>query len=105
MQVEKKTDPKVNWRMKGKYMKNCSCDTGCPCDFWAKPTHTKCEGMIGMVVDEGFFGATPLSGAKFAITYAWPGPLHEGNGTVQPFLDSKLTKAQQDAILQILSGK
>ncbi len=79
----------VKWRMKGKYLKNCSCDPGCPCDFWAKPTHTRCEGMR----------------VKFAATYRWPGPLYEGNGSVQPFLDEKTTQAQQDAILQILSGK
>ncbi len=86
-------------------MKNCNCDTGCPCDFWAKPTHTTCEGMLGMSVDEGNFGDVSLKGVKFAVTYAWPGPLHEGNGTVQPFLDDKTSKAQQDAVLQILSGK
>ncbi len=94
-----------NWRMKGKWLKNCNCDPGCPCDFWAKPTHTKCEGMLAMEVEEGHFGKTSLKGVKFAATYHWPGPLHEGNGTVQTFLDEKTTPAQREAILTILSGK
>lgn len=95
----------IKWRMKGKWLKNCNCDPGCPCDFWAKPTHTKCEGMLAMEVEEGQFGKTSLKGAKFAATYHWPGPLHEGRGTIQPFLDHKTTPAQREAILTILSGK
>ena len=96
---------KINWRMKGKYIKSCNCDTGCPCDFWAKPTHTKCEGMLAMEIDEGHFGRTSLNGVKFAATYHWPGPLHEGNGTIQAFIDEKATPEQREALLTILTGK
>ena len=96
---------KVKWRMKGKWLKNCSCDSGCPCDFWANPTHHKCEGMVGMIVDEGHFGDASLKGAKFVVTLKFPGPLHEGKGVVQPFFDDKMTKEQMDAIGQILMGK
>lgn len=95
----------VNWRMKGKWIKNCSCNPGCPCDFWAEPTHHVCEGMLGMIVEDGHFGDTSLNGVKFVVTYKWPGPLHEGNGTVQPFFDEKMTSAQRDAVAQILLGK
>lgn len=96
---------KLKWRMKGKWIKNCSCNPGCPCDFWAEPTHHKCEGMLGMIVEEGFFNDISLNGVKFVVTYKWPGPLHEGNGTVQPFFDEEMTSAQCDAIGQILLGK
>jgi hypothetical protein len=96
---------KLKWRMKGRWIKNCSCNSGCPCDFWAEPTHHKCEGMLGMIVDEGYFGDTSLNGVKFVVTYKWPGPLHEGNGTVQPFFDQKMSAAQRDAVGQILLGK
>ncbi len=96
---------KVQWRLKGKYLKNCNCDPGCPCDFWANPTHHHCEGMLGMEVEEGHFGDIKLGGVKFAVTYHWPGPLHEGKGTVQPFVDEKTSPAQRDAILKILSGQ
>ena len=96
---------KVDWRFKGKYLKNCNCDYGCPCDFWSKPTHTKCEGMMAMEIVEGHYGKTPLTGLKFAALYHWPGPLHEGNGTVQPIVDEQATPAQREAILTIMSGQ
>ena len=95
----------VQWRLKGQWIKNCSCDAGCPCDFNREPTHHVCEGMLGMNILEGNYGDVPLGGLKWAVTYKWPGPLHEGNGTAQPFIDSKADQRQRDAILQILSGQ
>jgi hypothetical protein len=95
----------TKWQMKGKWVKNCNCAPGCPCDFWADPTHHECEGMLAMEVDQGHFGDTRLDGVRFAVTYHWPGPLHEGNGTAQPILDERTTAPQRDALFQILTGK
>ena len=95
----------IKWRLKGKWLKNCNCNPGCPCDFWAPPTHHKCEGMLGMHVDEGFYGKTSMKGVTFLAQYHWPGPLHEGNGTVLPILDERSSPPQREAVLQILSGK
>ncbi len=95
----------IKWRLKGKWIKNCNCDPGCPCDFWARPTHGGCEGMLGMQVDEGHFGKTSMKGVKFAAQYRWPGPLHEGNGTLQLILDERSSPAQRDAILRIMNGQ
>ena len=78
----------VNWRMKGRYIKNCNCAYGCPCDFNARPTQGPCEGMAGMRIDEGHFGDVKLDGLHWAANYHWPGPLHEGNGTMQAFMFS-----------------
>ncbi len=95
----------VKWRLKGKYLKSCNCDPGCPCEFWARPTYTTCEGMLGMHVDEGNFGKTSLKGVNWVVQYHWPGPLHEGRGTILPILDERATAAQREAILTILSGR
>ena len=95
----------VRWRLKGQWLKNCSCDAGCPCDFNREPTHHVCEGMLGMNILEGNYGDVPLGGLRWAITFKWPGPRHEGNGTAQPFIDSRADQRQRDALLQILSGQ
>ena len=95
----------TTWRMKGEYIKNCNCAPGCPCDFWAAPTHHKCEGMCAMRIQEGNFGKVKLDGLIWAGAYHWPGPLHEGNGTFQPYLSDKATPEQREALLTILSGK
>ncbi|MFQ5788943.1 MAG: DUF1326 domain-containing protein [Acidobacteriota bacterium] len=95
----------IDWRMKGRYLKNCNCAFGCPCDFNSRPTYEKCKGMAGMQIDEGHFGDVRLDGLRWMVTYHWPGPLHEGNGTLQAIIDERADEKQRRALLTILSGK
>jgi hypothetical protein len=95
-----------NWRMKGQYIKNCNCLATCPCDTIGSPSPNKfCEGMCGMHIVEGHFGDVPLDGLNWAATYHWPGALHEGNGTLEAFIDERADAPQRDALIQILTGQ
>jgi len=95
----------TDWQMKGIYFKSCNCAPGCPCDFMSPPTQGPCEGFIGMRVDEGSFDGVSLAGSKWCVAFHWPGPLHEGNGTVKPYLDPSMSQEQMDCIGQILTGQ
>lgn len=95
----------AEWRMTGTYFKSCNCDPGCPCDFMSPPTHRHCEGVLGMQVETGHFDNLSLDGVKWAVAYHWPGPLHEGNGTVKPYFDPSTTPEQMNALGQILTGQ
>lgn len=95
----------TEWRLSGDWIKNCNCAFGCPCDFMAPPTHGNCQAVLGMRIERGHFGATNLDGLSFCVVASWPGPLHEGNGTVQAIIDERATAEQRDALFQILSGK
>jgi hypothetical protein len=61
--------------------------------------------MAGMHIDEGHFAAVKLDGLRWAVTYHWPGALHEGNGTLQAIIDERADDQQRQALLTILSGK
>jgi hypothetical protein len=39
------------------------------------------------------------------VTVDFPGPLHEGNGQIQPIIDERATPEQRQALFNILSGK
>jgi len=95
----------AEWRMTGTYFKSCNCDPGCPCDFQSPPTRHKCEGVLGMKVEQGNFDGVSLDGVKWAVAYHWPGPLHEGNGTVKPYFDTTTKPEQLNALGQILTGQ
>ncbi len=95
----------ADWHMTGIYFKSCNCDPGCPCDFMSPPTHRHCEGVLGMQVETGHFDNVSLDGVKWAVAYHWPGPLHEGNGTVKPYFDPSTTREQMNALGQILTGQ
>ena len=95
-----------SWRMKGQYIKNCNCIATCPCDTVGVPyPYPGCEGMLAMHIVEGNFSDVKLDGLNWALTYHWPGALHEGNGTAQPFVAERATPQQRNALLQIMSGQ
>jgi hypothetical protein len=95
----------TDWHIEGEWYKNCNCDPGCPCDFNQRPTQGHCSGLVAMRIVAGHFGDVDLAGVKWGGVVSWPGALHEGNGEVQPFVDSAASSEQIDAIFQIASGK
>jgi hypothetical protein len=57
-----------------------------------------------MEISEGWFGEVRLDGLRFAASYRWPGPVHEGGGIVQGFIDERASEVQRDALIKIVSG-
>jgi len=94
----------VDWMIKGPKIASCSCDYGCPCEFNAPPTDEVCEGLEAHLIEEGYFGEVRLDGLVIAAAYRWPGPVHDGGGIVQGFIDERATAEQRDALITILSG-
>jgi hypothetical protein len=82
----------VDWMIKGPKIVTCNCNYGCPCEFNAPPTREVCEGFDAMEIEEGYFGDVRLDGLRFAGTYHWPGPVHEGNGVVQGVIDGRASR-------------
>ena len=95
----------VDWRMRGAEITSCNCDWGCPCQFNALPTHGDCRAVVAMRIDEGHFGDVPLSGLKWAATFAWPEAIHLGHGEAFIIIDDSADEAQRAALLTILSGQ
>lgn len=95
---------KTDWRIVGEETASCNCAWGCPCQFNALPTHSRCEALIGLQIREGYFGDTRLDDVRFANIFSWPGPIHEGNGTRQLILDEGTTQEQRDALISMTSG-
>jgi hypothetical protein len=95
----------IDWRIKGKEFANCNCSYGCPCQFNALPTHGFCCAAVGFQIEEGRFGDVKLDGLRAVGIYRWPGPVHEGNGTMQLIVDKSADAKQRDALLKIMNGE
>ncbi|HYE51728.1 MAG TPA: DUF1326 domain-containing protein [Azospirillaceae bacterium] len=95
----------TEWEIHGVTFANCNCDYGCPCQFNARPTRGNCRAVVFSRIERGRFGAVPLDGLKMGFAVTWPGAVHEGGGTMQPFLDETADAAQRDALLRILTGQ
>ena len=98
------TPAKTNWHIAGECLGSCMCAWGCPCQFNALPTHGRCEGFGGWLIQAGHFGDTQLDGVRFAWLFSWPGPIHEGHGTRQVILDAHASPDQRTALLALFSG-
>lgn len=95
----------VEWSMQGTEVVNCNCATGCPCQFNSLPTHGNCCAWGFVQIEKGKFGDVPLDGLRWGIMAAWPGAIHEGNGTFQTIIDSKANDQQRAAIEAVSHGK
>jgi hypothetical protein len=95
----------VEWRIRGTQLANCNCAYGCPCQFNALPTHGDCRAAVAWEFDEGHFGSVRLDGLRTVLMVSWPGPIHEGNGTMQVVIDERADPAQRDALIKIITGE
>lgn len=57
-----------------------------------------------MEITDGHYGDVSLAGVTWAGSVRWPGPLHEGRGTLQAFIDENTSQEQRDALLTFMSG-
>lgn len=94
----------IDWYVEGVSFGNCNCAYGCPCQFEALPTLGNCRGYEAMRIDKGHYGELNLAGLKYAVLYAWPGPIFEGKGEFQVVIDVSATAAQRTALETILQG-
>ena len=97
--------PGIDWRIRGLEINTCNCAWGCPCQFNALPTYGHCRAAVAMKVERGHFGEVRLDGVIWAQLIAWPGPIHEGRGEVQPIIDDRTSREQTDATFRILKGE
>jgi hypothetical protein len=95
----------TEWRLAGEEVSSCNCDWACPCQFEADPTHGNCQTLIAYEIGEGRFGETNLDGVRFAELMSFPGPVYEGDGTLQLIIDEAATPEQRDAIEALVSGE
>ncbi|MFQ5763845.1 MAG: DUF1326 domain-containing protein [Rhodospirillales bacterium] len=95
----------TDWSMRGLGFMSCNCDYGCPCQFNALPKDGICEAVTGMAIEEGQFADTRLDGLRWVGVWAWPNPIHEGNGTMQMIIDERADDDQRSSLAEVLHGR
>ncbi|HZG67923.1 MAG TPA: DUF1326 domain-containing protein [Herpetosiphonaceae bacterium] len=94
----------VDWMIESVSFGNCNCDYGCPCQFESRPNQGHCRGIEVGRIERGYFGDVPLTGLCYALTYAWPGAVFEGNGAMQAIIDERADEDQRRALVTVLHG-
>lgn len=49
----------TDWRIVAEEVASCNGAWGCPCQFWALPTHGSCKAQEATAIERGHLGETP----------------------------------------------
>jgi hypothetical protein len=81
-----------------------SFGNGCPSQFERRPSQGNCRGFEVGRIERGHFGGVALDGLCYALLYAWPGAIYEGNGTMQMIIDERADEEQRKGLATVLCG-
>ena len=94
-----------NWQITTQYMETCNCDFGCPCNFSGLPTYGFCRALTLYRITSGTYGDVKLDGTVAVEAFTWPKAIHEGDGTMQIYLDRSANEKQREALGEIFYGR
>lgn len=93
------------YRLEGSMLEVCSCLAICPCWIGQAPDGGHCEGTIAWHFDKGDIDGVDVSGLTIALASYIPGVAVDGNWKVAVFVDDNATPEQEEAILNVYTGK
>ncbi len=93
------------YELEGKLLEVCTCNILCPCWVGEDPDGGTCTGVLSWHVEKGMVNSTDVSGHTLTILTFIPGNILEGNWRVIVYVDDKTTDEQQQALLDVWTGK
>lgn len=91
--------------IKGRLLESCTCNTLCPCWVGEDPDGGTCDGLFAWHCDEGVIEGVDVSGRTFSFVAHIPGNVLDGNWRIAVFIDDRCSKEQEDAFLNLWTGK
>jgi len=95
----------VGYTLEGTILEVCTCNILCPCWVGEDPDNPTCDSIFAYHIDRGSVNGTDVSGRTVALFVHIPGNVLKGNWKVALFVDDKSTDQQQDALVNVWSGK
>jgi len=95
----------MGYHLEGRLLEVCNCRVLCPCWIGEDPDNGTCDTIIAWRVDKGTIDSVDVGGNTIAVVAHVPGNILLGNWSVAVFVDDKSSKAQEDALLKVYTGK
>jgi len=94
------------YNLKGTLLEVCTCNILCPCWVGEDPDGDgTCDSVMAWHIDEGTVNGTGVSGRTVAVATHIPGNVLKGNWKVALFVDDKASEQQNQALLDVWTGK
>ena len=95
----------MSYHLEGRLLEVCNCNVLCPCWIGEDPDNGTCDTIVAWRVDKGTVDAVDVGGLTIAAVAHIPGNILLGNWTAAIFVDDNASKAQEEALLKVYTGK
>jgi hypothetical protein len=93
------------YHLEGRLLEVCDCRVLCPCWIGEDPDNGTCDSVLAYHFDRGKVGDVEVTGRTLALVSHIPGNILAGNFRVALYLDAGASDAQQEALLNVFTGK
>src|ERR1700730_7321942 len=103
--AEKVQGSAMAYHLEGRLLEVCDCRVLCPCWIGEDPDNGTCDSVLAYHFDRGTIDGVDVAGRTLALVSHIPGNVLNGNFRVALYLDQGTSDAQQEALLNVYTGK
>ncbi len=93
------------YNLDGALLEVCTCNILCPCWVGEDPDNGDCQSIMAWHFDKGTIDGVDVAGLTFAGVMDIPGNVLAGNWRAMIYVDDKSTPQQEEALLNLYTGK
>jgi hypothetical protein len=93
------------YHLEGRLLEVCDCRVLCPCWIGEDPDNGTCDSVLAYRFDAGRIDGVDVTGRTIALVSHIPGNVLAGNFRVAVYVDDEASDAQQQALLDVYTGK
>jgi hypothetical protein len=93
------------YHLEGRLLEVCDCRVLCPCWIGEDPDNGTCDSVLAYHFDKGEIEGVDVAGRTVAMVSHIPGNVLNGNFRIALYLDEGTSDAQQEALLNLYTGK
>jgi hypothetical protein len=95
----------MGYHLEGRLLEVCNCRVLCPCWIGEDPDGGTCDTIVAWRFDKGAIDGVDVASTTLAVVAHVPGNILKGNWRAAVFVDDKASKAQEEALLKVYTGK
>ncbi len=93
------------YHLEGRLLEVCNCRVLCPCWIGEDPDFGTCDTMLAWHFDKGTIDGVDVAGNTIALIAHVPGNILQGNWRAAVYLSDNTSPKQEEAILNVYTGK
>jgi hypothetical protein len=93
------------YHLEGRLLEVCNCRVLCPCWIGEDPDNGTCDTIVSWHFDKGTVEGVDVAGSTIAAIAHIPGNILKGNWRAAIYINETASKAQEEALLKVYTGK